>query len=119
VLTCDPDRVRDFWLNEYAPEVLAAEARRYPPIADVAKRIGRARSRCAPCLFRWTAGTASMKHTTAAPSDCWTRGARLACSRGSFVEPAVAQGVRPTPARRPRPRRLGSEVRSSAQQPDF
>src|SRR5690606_3447194 len=32
ILTCDPARVRDFWLYEYAPQVLDTEARRYPPI---------------------------------------------------------------------------------------
>ena len=30
VLSCDPDLVQHFWLNDYAPEVLAVEARRYP-----------------------------------------------------------------------------------------
>ncbi|MFE3907874.1 methyltransferase domain-containing protein [Streptomyces sp. NPDC059153] len=32
VLTCDPARVRDFWLYEYGPDVLDTEARRYPPL---------------------------------------------------------------------------------------
>ncbi|MFS2075822.1 class I SAM-dependent methyltransferase [Curtobacterium sp. CT11-133] len=36
ILTCDPDRVEDFWLAEYAPEVLATEARRYPALARIA-----------------------------------------------------------------------------------
>ncbi len=34
ILTCDPAQVQDFWLNAYAPGVLAAEARRYPLFAD-------------------------------------------------------------------------------------
>lgn len=36
LLTCDPRKVRSFWLNHYAPEVLAVEARRYPSIETVA-----------------------------------------------------------------------------------
>lgn len=36
ILTCDPDRVEDFWLAEYAPEVMATEARRYPALARIA-----------------------------------------------------------------------------------
>jgi SAM-dependent methyltransferase len=36
----DPDRLRDFWLNHYAPEVLAHEARRFPPIARVSALLG-------------------------------------------------------------------------------
>ncbi|MFG2749701.1 class I SAM-dependent methyltransferase [Streptomyces xanthophaeus] len=40
ILTCDPERVREFWLHAYAPEVLDAEARRYPPLEDMAKALG-------------------------------------------------------------------------------
>lgn len=40
VLTCDPDLVRDFWLYEYAPLVLDTEARRYPPVTDMAEALG-------------------------------------------------------------------------------
>jgi SAM-dependent methyltransferase len=40
ILTCDPSRVRDFWLNEYAPEALDAEARRYPTMATLARGLG-------------------------------------------------------------------------------
>jgi SAM-dependent methyltransferase len=40
VLTCDPATVQKFWLNEYAPAVLAAEARRYPPVAAIAGALG-------------------------------------------------------------------------------
>ncbi|MDR6572023.1 SAM-dependent methyltransferase [Curtobacterium sp. 320] len=35
ILTCDPDRVEDFWLAEYAAEVMATEARRYPALARI------------------------------------------------------------------------------------
>jgi hypothetical protein len=30
ILTCDPELLDGFWLNLYAPEVIAAEASRYP-----------------------------------------------------------------------------------------
>ncbi|MFE0104908.1 class I SAM-dependent methyltransferase [Streptomyces sp. NPDC059009] len=40
VLTCDPLRVRDFWLYEYAPEVLDAEARRHPPLHRLTAALG-------------------------------------------------------------------------------
>lgn len=36
IMSSDPDRVQDFWLNAYAPEVLATEARRYPSAASIA-----------------------------------------------------------------------------------
>ncbi|MFH8735291.1 MULTISPECIES: hypothetical protein [unclassified Streptomyces] len=40
VLTCDPARVRDFWLYEHAPDVLETEARRYPPMDRLTATLG-------------------------------------------------------------------------------
>jgi len=40
VLTCDPALLDRFWLNDYAPEVVATEALRYPAIAAIAAAIG-------------------------------------------------------------------------------
>jgi SAM-dependent methyltransferase len=40
ILTCDPDLVRGFWLQEYAPEVLDTEARRYPSTEELAAGLG-------------------------------------------------------------------------------
>ncbi len=40
ILTCDPARVRDFWLYRYAPLVLDTEARRYPAIAGITAALG-------------------------------------------------------------------------------
>jgi SAM-dependent methyltransferase len=91
ILTCDPHRVRDFWLNDYAPEVLATEARRYPEVASIADVLG---------------GTTTVTDV-AIPLDC-TDGfneayygrpemlldpaARQSCSAWSFVEPGLAAG---------------------------
>jgi ubiquinone/menaquinone biosynthesis C-methylase UbiE len=40
VLSCDPELVQRFWLNDYAPDVLAAEARRYPAIQHMRAVLG-------------------------------------------------------------------------------
>jgi SAM-dependent methyltransferase len=40
VLTCDPALVQHFWLNTYAPEVLATEASRYPPLERIVALLG-------------------------------------------------------------------------------
>lgn len=40
ILAGDGDRLADYWLNDYAPELIVAERRRYPPIAHLAARIG-------------------------------------------------------------------------------
>ena len=41
VLTFDGDALDTLWLADYAPELIAAERRRYPPIADIAAAVGR------------------------------------------------------------------------------
>ncbi|GGU98434.1 hypothetical protein GCM10010260_38370 [Streptomyces filipinensis] len=85
ILTCDPALVRDFWLYRYAPEVLDIEARRYPPVEELAAALGGA----------WTVQTVPV------PLDC-TDGfneayygrpellldpaARQACSAWSFAD---------------------------------
>ncbi|MFJ2231597.1 class I SAM-dependent methyltransferase [Streptomyces halstedii] len=40
VLTRAPERVRDFWLYGYAPEVLDIEARRHPPVRALTAALG-------------------------------------------------------------------------------
>ncbi|KAN0041149.1 hypothetical protein ACTFIV_003685 [Dictyostelium citrinum] len=40
LLTCDPKLVQDFWLNEYAPGVLGAEAKRYPTTEKINELLG-------------------------------------------------------------------------------
>ncbi len=40
VLTCDPMRLHRFWLNQYAPEVIAIEASRYPALRAIADGLG-------------------------------------------------------------------------------
>jgi SAM-dependent methyltransferase len=40
ILTADPDLVDRFWLNDYAPEVIATETRRYPALSSIAEILG-------------------------------------------------------------------------------
>lgn len=40
VLSCDPAVLDRFWLNDYAPEVVAVEASRYPRIETIARHLG-------------------------------------------------------------------------------
>jgi hypothetical protein len=40
VMTFDPAELGRLWLMEYAPELEAVEARRYPPIARIAAALG-------------------------------------------------------------------------------
>ncbi|WNI16479.1 class I SAM-dependent methyltransferase [Actinacidiphila sp. ITFR-21] len=85
VLTCDPDRVRDFWLYAYAPEVLDAEARRYPPTAALAAALGgRTTVRPVPIPADRTDGFNETYY--ARPELLLDPGARQACSAWSFVD---------------------------------
>jgi hypothetical protein len=90
ILTCDPDQVKSFWLNIYAPEVLAAEAGRYPAI---------------PAIERALAGTIAMTAVSiplrckdgfneayyGRPEKLLEEGARLACSAWSFVDQTISR----------------------------
>lgn len=40
IMTADPTRVPDFWLADYAPQVLDTEARRYPAVDRIAAALG-------------------------------------------------------------------------------
>jgi SAM-dependent methyltransferase len=40
ILSCDPELVEQSWLAEYAPEVMAAEAARYPAIGRIVDALG-------------------------------------------------------------------------------
>jgi len=40
VMTCDPDLLDRFWLADYAPAVIATEARRYPAIERIVAGLG-------------------------------------------------------------------------------
>ncbi len=88
LLTCDPSRLRSYWLHDYAPEVIDNEASRFPSVSALATGLG---------------GTTTVT-TVPIPLDCSDRfndayygrpemlldpDARLACSSWSFVEPAA------------------------------
>jgi hypothetical protein len=40
ILTCDPLKLERSWPSAYSPEVIAVEARRYPPIASITNALG-------------------------------------------------------------------------------
>lgn len=84
ILTCDPQRVEDFWLTEYAPEVTATEARRYPGLDELEAGLGgRARSVLVPIPLDCTDGFNEAYYGR--PEGLLDPGARLSCSAWSFV----------------------------------
>ncbi|NDZ79497.1 class I SAM-dependent methyltransferase [Streptomyces sp. SID10853] len=90
VLTCDPALVRDFWLYEYAPEVLDTEARRYPAIGTMAEALGGTASvRAVPIPLDCTDGFNEAYYGR--PEMLLDPAARQACSAWSFVDDGVRE----------------------------
>ena len=86
ILTCDPDTLDGFWLNEYAPEVISVEARRYPAISTIASTLGDNTSVLAvPIPLNCVDGFSEAYYGR--PERLLEPGARLANSAWSFVEP--------------------------------
>lgn len=92
VLSCDPDLVRQFWLDEYAPEVLAAEARRYPSLDRIASVLG-GDIRIVPVPIPLLCRDGFNEAYYGRPERLLDPGARLACSAWSFVTPATADAA--------------------------
>ena len=87
VMTCAPDELDRFWLKDYAPEVLAVEASRYPPIAALTAALGSAEVRPVPIPLDCTDGFGEAYYGR--PECLLDPGARRACSAWSFVAPEV------------------------------
>ncbi len=88
IVTCDPDELDRFWLNVYAPEAIAVEARRYPRIATIADALAGAEIVTVPIPLDCTDGFGEAYYGR--PECLLDPGARRACSAWSFVDPGVA-----------------------------
>lgn len=85
VLSCAPELVQNFWLNEYAPDVLAAEARRYPSLDLIASTLGgHVETRPVPIPLNCRDGFNEAYYGR--PERFLEAGARTACSAWSFVD---------------------------------
>lgn len=90
VLTCDPAALDRFWLHEYAPEVIATEARRYPAPDTIGSILGgRVSITAVPIPLDCTDGFGEAYYGR--PEALLDPGARRANSAWSFVGPAVAE----------------------------
>jgi SAM-dependent methyltransferase len=84
ILTGDPELLRKFWLNDYAPEVIDTEARRYPSIATIAASLGGSTSSVVvPVPLDCVDGFNEAHYGR--PEALLDPGARLSCSAWSFV----------------------------------
>jgi len=90
ILTCDPRRVQDFWLNAYAPEVLATEARRYPSLESMGALLGGSIA-VIPVPIPLNCKDGFNEGYYGRPEMLLDEGARLACSAWSFVDKSLAE----------------------------
>jgi hypothetical protein len=90
VLTCDPSAVEAFWLNEYAPAVLATEARRYPAVELIAGVLGGSiEVSDVPIPFDCRDGFNEAYYGR--PERLLDEGARLSCSAWSFPDASLVE----------------------------
>ena len=90
IMSCDPQAVQQFWLNDYAPEVLATEARRYPGIDAMAASLGgTVRTLMVPIPLACRDGFNEAYYGR--PESLLDPGARLSCSAWSFVDQVVVE----------------------------
>lgn len=89
VMSCDPDLVQDFWLNDYAPEVLSTEARRYPGLSHIGTLLG-GNARILPVAIPLACRDGFNEAYYRRPDMLLDAGARAACSAWSFVSADTA-----------------------------
>ncbi len=88
LLTCDPALLDRFWLNAYAPEAIAVEAGRYPPMDRVTRSLGgTVEIRPVPIPLDCRDGFNEAYYGR--PEMLLDPAARLACSAWSFVDAAA------------------------------
>lgn len=84
LLTCDPAEVQSFWLNDYAPGVLSAEAKRYPSFERLKRGLkGEAEISAIPMPLLCRDGFNEAYYGR--PEKLLDADARLSCSAWSFV----------------------------------
>jgi SAM-dependent methyltransferase len=92
VLSCDPEALDRFWLGEYAPAVIATEARRYPPISTIAGLLeGDVGVDEVPIPLDCTDGFGEAYYGR--PEALLDPGARLANSAWSLLDPETARAA--------------------------
>ncbi|KKC39344.1 ubiquinone biosynthesis protein [Devosia epidermidihirudinis] len=88
VLTCDPAALDRFWLNDYAPEAIATEARRYPSMTAIADGLG-GNVKIIPVPIPLDCKDGFSEAYYGRPERLLEPGARLANSAWSFIDPSI------------------------------
>ena len=91
ILSCDPDCVQDFWLNDFAPGVLGAEERRYPALDRMDRALGSGTT-IMPVPIPLDCVDGFNEAYYGRPEKLLEAPARLSCSAWSFVDEATSNG---------------------------
>lgn len=90
ILSCDPNELQRCWLHDYAPEMIAVEARRYPSPTTLAEYLGgNVEVVSVPIPLLCTDGFGEAYYGR--PERILEPGARLANSAWSFVDPSIGE----------------------------
>lgn len=90
ILSCDPDELHRSWLADYAPEMIAVEASRYPAMAAISEALGGdVEIKAVPISFGCIDGFGEAYYGR--PERMLDPGARLANSAWSFVDPSIGE----------------------------
>jgi SAM-dependent methyltransferase len=88
VLTFDGDRLDEFWLNDYAPDLIVAERRRYPALSFIAEYLETTTVTPVPIPIDCVDGFTEAYY--ARPEAMLDERVRAAQSAWGFVDPATA-----------------------------
>jgi SAM-dependent methyltransferase len=90
LLVCDPDLMKDYWLNDYIPEVRAIEANRFPSIHRIATALG-GQVEVEPVRIPLNCRDGFNEAYYGRPEALLDKEARLACSSWSLVPEAAVE----------------------------
>ncbi|MEP7453949.1 class I SAM-dependent methyltransferase [Phyllobacterium sp. SB3] len=90
VLSCDPAELEQFWLNAYAPEAIAVEARRYPSMQRIINGLG-GKGDILPIPIPLNCVDGFGEAYYGRPERLLEPGARLANSAWSFLEESMSR----------------------------
>ncbi len=90
ILSCDPNELEHSWLFDYAPEMIAVEASRYPALQTVADHLG-GTIEILPVPISLACIDGFGEAYYGRPELMLDPGARLANSAWSFVDPSIGE----------------------------
>jgi SAM-dependent methyltransferase len=88
VMTSEPDALRRFWLHRYAPEAIAVEAGRMPPLEQILEGLG-GQVEIVPVPIPFDCRDGFNEAYYGRPERLLDPAARLACSSWSFIDAAA------------------------------